>query len=61
MVNCWLLRVDCISGTGGDIQDLYSKQDFQKIIEHCTGDVEAVEQLYNRLFPYGRAEQKVSR
>ena len=58
---CWLLGIDCISGTGGEVQNLYDNQDFQKIIEHCTGDVEAIEQLYNRLFPHGRAEQKANR
>jgi hypothetical protein len=58
---CWMLGIDRIYGTGGEVQDLYDNKDFQKIIEHCTGDVEAVEQLYNRLFPHGRVEQIVSR
>lgn len=58
---CWLLGINGICGSGSEIQGLYDNNDFPKIIEHCIGDVEAVEQLYNRLFPHGQAEQKVDR
>ena len=50
----WYFSVDSIDGSGADVQKQYDAGEWDAIIAHCIGDVEATEALLYKLQPYRR-------
>lgn len=48
----WYFQIDTIDGSGADVQRQYDAGEWDAIISHCIGDVEATEELLYRLQPH---------